>query len=66
MSLELLMVNPAGAGMTGIKFGQKGPLPLPRALSWPEFVIAVQSQQFQVPVTDREDAVDSGWKYRNA
>lgn len=31
--LELLMADPAGAGMTGIKFGQRGLLPLTRALS---------------------------------
>ena len=40
-SLKLLMADPAGAGMTGIKFEQKGLFTAVRALSGPQLTVAI-------------------------
>ena len=62
-SWKLLMADPAGAGMTGIKFGQKGLFRLTRALSGARARVCTSKSAFPSFVTDREDAVDRGWKH---
>ena len=47
-SLELLMADPAGAGMTGIKFEQKGLFTPVRALSGPGLELTACIRHFQV------------------
>lgn len=54
------MADTAGAGMTGIKFGQKGPVSsYSRAMRGRDKVLHSHKQQFQVSVTPG-DAVNMG------
>lgn len=59
-SWVVLMADPAGAGMTGIKFGQKGPVSsYSRVIRGQDKVLHFRNQHFQVSVNP-EDAVDRG------